>query len=519
MIWFERAFILILLAPLALSWWYLRKPARAHKQFLAGFPQALREAFVREPHKLSGHFARGLYLALGCLLVFALAEPRLATPETRGDRDLTWILALDLSDASVASPDDLLALKVTARSMLDESAGSSVALLAFSGSAHWVLPPTRDRALLSRFLEALDPSLMPLSGRDLGALAETLVGHSSFKGDIPVVVLTKTSVLKREPETGAVLTQRGARPLLKAFDGYESGSLALDLARQSSSSGDDVIGMALERYLVAAALILSFVLWRTNVSRALVSSVFVFVVLAPFPSHIQAQPVGGWAGEESDAGRYTSEREQAKSESKTLHDSLLGVFLTPDQRGLLWLNMGNPERAARSFDTPIYQAWAHYMAGDFRMAAQAAQRDRSVQARFLEANAWAHGASYGRALRVYDEILSIEPDHLQAAHNREQVWNLVKAAAEQGESQLPDTGEIVRLESDQSDDASTTKSDEVAIVMTLQAARLLSDPEALRRWRAQVEADPKRFLANRFSSEARRNAAQASQQEEQSDAR
>jgi Ca-activated chloride channel family protein len=164
----------------------------------------------------------------------------------------------------------------------------------------------------------------------------------------------------------------------------------------------------------------------------------------------------------------------------------LGAFLTPDQRGGLWLYLDNPKRAATNFDTPIYRAWAYYLAGDFRMAAQAAQRDRSDRARFLEANAWAHGKSYGQALRIYDEILAANPDHREAAHNRQQVWNLVVAAAEQGESQLPDTGELVRLESDVSDDAVTTQSDEAAILMTLEADRLLSDPEALRRWRAQV---------------------------------
>jgi hypothetical protein len=51
--------------------------------------------------------------------------------------------------------------------------------------------------------------------------------------------------------------------------------------------------------------------------------------------------------------------------------------------------------------------------------------------------------------------------------------------------------------------------------MTLEADRLLSDPEALRRWRAQVEADPRRFLANRFALEARLQEMGLSEQKEQ----
>ena len=518
MIWFERAVMLSLLAPLILCWWYLAQPSRLQRRTLAGIPLVLREAFVSESLGIGGRVVRGLYLVLGCLLVLALAEPRLAGPNTENKAQLAWVLALDLSETSVESPEDLLALKMAARSMIDESTGSSVALVAFSGSAHWVLPPTRDTRLLSRFLEALEPSLMPASGRDLEKLGEALVNHPSFNRDLSVVVLGKSSAVSAQPNTVATLSQFGLRVLTKAFDRDENGSISLDLMRESSS-GTGANGIALDRYLVIAAFLISCVLWRKNLSRALVSSVFVFVFLTASPSPTQAQSAVEMGAENPHVAFAEKDPSASPIRPELAIDWLLGVFLTPDQRGGLWLYLDNPKRAATSFDTPIYRAWAYYLAGDFRMAAQAAQQDRSDVARFLEANAWAHGKSYGQALRIYDEILAANPDHREAAHNRQQVWDLVVASAEQGESQMPDTGELVRLESDASDKAVTTQSDEAAILMTLEADRLLSDPEALRRWRAQVEADPRRFLANRFALEARLQETGLSEQKEQKDER
>ena len=518
MIWFERAVILSLLVPLIFCWWYLAQPARLQGRIVAGIPLVLREAFVSESLGIGGRVIRGLYLVLGCLLVLALAEPRLAGPNTENKAQLAWVLALDLSERSVESPEDLLALKMAARSMIDESAGSSVALVAFSGSAHWVLPPTRDTKLLSRFLEALEPSLMPASGRDLEKLGEALVNHPSFNRDLSVVVLGKSSAVSAQPNTVATLSQFGLRVLTKAFDRDENGSISLELMKESLSK-TDVNGIALDRYLVIAAFLVSCVLWRRNLPQALVSSVFVFVFLTASPAPTQAQSAVEMGAEDPLVALVEKDSSASRIRLEIAIDWFLGAFLTPDQRGGLWLSLDNPTRAATSFDTPIYRAWAYYLAGDFRMAAEAAQHDRGDIARFLEANAWAHGKSYGQALRIYDEILAANPDQREAAHNRQQVWDLVVASAAQGESQLPDTGELVRLESDASDKAATAQSDDAAILMTLEADRLLSDPEALRRWRAQVEANPKRFLANRFTLEAQLQETDPSEQKEQKDER
>ncbi len=60
-----------------------------------------------------------------------------------------------------------------------------MALVAYAGSAHLVMPLTDDPTVLLPFLEALDPGIMPEAGRKASAalaLAETLLDQEDAAG-------------------------------------------------------------------------------------------------------------------------------------------------------------------------------------------------------------------------------------------------------------------------------------------------------------------------------------------------
>lgn len=407
--------------------------------------------------------------------------------------DLTWVLAIDMSESSIQSAADLSKTKSVASAMLEETRGSSVALVAVAGTAHWVLPPTQDSNLLLRYLEALEPSLMPIPAWRADALAKTVLEHPSYEKGAPIVLISGRDSREARRVIDTFETEK-SRILVKSVSGYRSGFIALELNRATKLSGEQ-LGLALDRWLVMFALLLSIGLWRKDWSRAIVSSWILLCLI---------QPLETWAQTDLNA--------PALPDNSAIEVGL-GLLLSSEQQGWLWLQLEQPGRAARHFTKPLNRAWAHYLAGEFREAAVLAATVSGETARFLEANAWAHGNAYGRAIDVYDNLLATNPQHQEAKHNRAQVWALVQAAAEQGESQRPDMGELVRLESSELDSDQVSQSDEMAVMMTLEAERLLSDPEALKRWRAQVEADPKRFLANRFSREAQGH---LSRQDEQS---
>jgi Ca-activated chloride channel homolog len=180
---------------------------------------------------------------------------------------------------------------------------------------------------------------------------------------------------------------------------------------------------------------------------------------------------------------------------------LADALFTPDQQGYWLQYFGYLELAADRYETPAYRGYALYRSGQFRQAARVLQQVDGMQARFAEGNAWARASDYRQALLAYDKALAIAPEQMEIQHNRDRVLALVEAAFEQGESQMADLGDVNTVEAVDGEQGTEATDDEMALLQTLESSRLLSDPAALARWRAQVEASPARFLASRFKAE------------------
>src|SRR6185295_15477889 len=92
--------------------------------------------------------------------------------------------------ASKYTPSRLERAKQKVRDMLAARAGSRTGLIAFSGTAHLVMPMTEDRAVIEPFLAALTPELMPVQGNNATAavaLATTVMAAESLAGTILVI--------------------------------------------------------------------------------------------------------------------------------------------------------------------------------------------------------------------------------------------------------------------------------------------------------------------------------------------
>lgn len=82
------------------------------------------------------------------------------------------LIALDLSPSMNAidiAPSRLERAKQKIHDLLELRAGSRTGLIAYAGTAHLVLPPAEDSALMDLYLPALQSNLMPKRGRDAAA--------------------------------------------------------------------------------------------------------------------------------------------------------------------------------------------------------------------------------------------------------------------------------------------------------------------------------------------------------------
>ena len=190
--WLRPGWLLAIFPVLGLWWWLWRREARRARWQRLFDPQLL-------PHLLVGeHGGKGLrpihlLLPLWLLVVVALAGPswRLAPSPFDTPRGLVVLLKTGASmKATDVQPSRLERAKQKIRDLLALRPGAPTGLVVYSGSAHLVMPLTRDAQVIPPMLEDLDPDLMPVEGDALVAglqRAQALLTRSGTPGSILVI--------------------------------------------------------------------------------------------------------------------------------------------------------------------------------------------------------------------------------------------------------------------------------------------------------------------------------------------
>src|SRR5262249_51283463 len=137
-----------------------------------------------------------LYLVASGLVItiIALAGPtwrRELPPFVEDKAPLMIALSVGLSmNEHDVPPTRLERAKQKVRDLLEARAGARTGMIAYSGTAHLVMPMTDDRAVIEPFLAALIPALMPVQGNNAAAataLAANLMAKESVAGTILLV--------------------------------------------------------------------------------------------------------------------------------------------------------------------------------------------------------------------------------------------------------------------------------------------------------------------------------------------
>lgn len=454
---------------------------------------------------------RPVHLAAALLVLGAVA---MAGPTWEQDRPgfvdnrAVLLLAFDLSpsmDASDIAPSRLEAAKQQMVNLIQRRPGARTGLLAYAGSAHLVLPPTDDPALLNTFIQALGTELIARPGKNVLALlaqarqlteAEhspaTLVlitdGADSSQldalpkalGDTPLQVLilavgsTDGGIIRGAD--GQPRTDANGRPLLGAFDkpGLERlakaldapvGSLALDdsnlawiegHARQhfeaANAPGQPLYWKDAGYWLCWPLLVLAFLAVRKGWSLNWVAGLLLALGLAPLNAH---------------AG------------------SLADAFMTPDQQGRWAFDHGHYPAAAAHFSDPYWKGIAAYRAVDYDLALASFARLNTAEAWFYLGNIYTRRYRFGAAIAAYQQALKLRPGFPQAEANLALALALQKDT-DSAQQNAPD----VKPDAVQFDNRHDQGKGQA--VRTQQAA---SDAQ----WLENLTTSPARFLQQKFS--------------------
>ena len=132
-----------------------------------------------------------LSAALICIVLAGPTWQQQPSPFTEDNSVL--IIALDVSktmDQSDIQPSRLLRAKQKIIELLAVRGDSNTALIAFSGSAHVVMPITNDSEMIRHFLDALDHNIMPVSGKrpqNILPLADSILRATDVPGTLLMI--------------------------------------------------------------------------------------------------------------------------------------------------------------------------------------------------------------------------------------------------------------------------------------------------------------------------------------------
>lgn len=497
-----RPWWLLALLPVLVAWWRWRRNTDSQAMQPGSLAPHLEKALtIGASQKFR---LRPIDVAAACLvlLVVAAAGPswsRMPNPFVAQSAPLVIVLKVtpSMTSADVA-PTRLERARQKIQDLLALRVGARTAVIAYAGSAHRVVPLTRDPNLVAPYLEGLSPEIMPVAGDDLDAalaLAGEILAGQATAGS---ALLITDSIM---PDMGGVLDgSLGYSPAVLAILPEGESDPGIDGLRRTPVvrvAVDDADVNELERIIRAdyrralsqdgkqpwqdrgwwlawpAALLLllafrkGFTLERPPRSvTPLALLVLSMTLVAPNPA--RAEGVADW-------------------------------FFTPDQQGQRAMNDKDFETAAGRFVDPSWKNYALYRQGKYEDAAEGYSQMQSAAASFAQGMALIKSRKYRDAVRAFELTLERDPDYPGAAQNLETAREIVVYIEDTREQS--DTGEEAGIGADDVVfDNESGRGADTQIEPGEDSSGLLSEDQ----WMNTVDTRTGDFLRQRFAIEASR---------------
>ncbi len=569
---FLRPWWLALIPGAGLLVWWLRRPTadlRAWEQICD--PQLLQFLTCGE----GGKSARLPLLLTGfgwLLACLALAGPSWEKrPLPLFQTEATRVIVLDLSRSMLAAdlqPDRLTQARYKLADLLDRNQEGQVGLVAYAGESFVVSPLTQDANTIKAMLGALDVSIMPVQGSELGealSLAWKLLdGVVSSSGEIIVFTdsvgggaLTAAREIFEAGHRVSVVgvgTTEGA-PIPQPNGGFfkaADGTIAvprlneLELAELAAIGGGIYLrmrtdGRDLDRLLsegpenTAAAE-------RDDASTESLQWVeqgpWLVLVLLPLAALAFRR---GWLLAIPLAVPLTmpmalvfvlASMPAGPAVAASWWDN---AFKTPDQQAGQSLRAGQNEAAAALAQDPMLRGEALYRDGQFEAAAGAFGQVAGPDGHYNRGNALAMQEKYADAISAYEQALSQDPELEDARHNKELLEELLEQqqqeqqqqenqdnqeqsegdSEQQSEQPTEDEGEE---EQEQQESASEEgeQSEQPEQTEPMAAEELdAEEKQSLEQWLRRIPDDPGGLLRRKFQLEYQRRGQPPATEEEE----
>jgi len=171
-------------------------------------------------------------------MVLALAGPvfRLVpSPFAEDSASLVILLKADTSmTEKVSDPVPLLEAQLKIQDLVDARPGGKVALIAYAGTAHLVLPATQDGQVVAELAMEISPDILPVPGDDLPSAIEqagVLLQNGGLGGSLVVFA----DRVEASASDVAAAWQRAGEPEMQFLSLLEEGDIGLTAAANAVS--------------------------------------------------------------------------------------------------------------------------------------------------------------------------------------------------------------------------------------------------------------------------------------------
>ncbi len=193
---FIRPFWLLLAVPVSGLWWWWRRSADPLRGWREQMDPALLEALAtgRDPRRQWSGIALLVAWLIAVVIVAGPTWQREPSPFAEDASPLVVLLKADASmEKGDVAPSRLQRAQLKIADLSNARKGKPLGLIAYAGSAHLVLPPTKDTAIVAQMAAEISPAIMPEPGDHLEmalARAGELLGEQETAGSILVVADT-----------------------------------------------------------------------------------------------------------------------------------------------------------------------------------------------------------------------------------------------------------------------------------------------------------------------------------------
>ncbi|WP_419655651.1 hypothetical protein Dvar_47460 [Desulfosarcina variabilis str. Montpellier] len=209
---FLRPYWLLCLIPAVLIWWTLFRRHDAHSAWQSLIAPHLLDHLLVGRHQHAHPWPIHLLLAVWLLMIIALSGPswkKMPSPFAADRAGMMVVLKVTPSMmAEDVPPSRLARAKHKLHDLINRRQGAATGLIAYAGSAHLVMPLTRDGDIIDAMAQGLATDTMPVEGDALAAalkMAAASIQNSGTEGTIVVMADTVApSQAKGMPLKGGV---------------------------------------------------------------------------------------------------------------------------------------------------------------------------------------------------------------------------------------------------------------------------------------------------------------------------